>query len=109
MGSPLSVACIISIDIGIFPSNGTSNLLLSFNPPPDLNKLIGIEKLPSSFILIFSSIHLISKVTSLFFWFNPSKTPFICKLDIFSITPIIGVCTFLNMSAPFCTSAKAIS
>ena len=46
IGFPSSVECIISIDIGILPSNGTSNLLLSCKPPPDLNKLTGKEKPP---------------------------------------------------------------
>ena len=35
----------------------------------------------------------------------PSKT----NPDIFSITPKTGVFTFLNISAPFLTSANAIS
>ena len=38
-----------------------------------------------------------------------STFPLICIYDMFSTTPNKGVCTLLNISAPFRTSVKAIS
>ena len=92
----------ISSDMGIWPSNGTPSLSLSFLPPPTLKISNLSSKSPSG--PFWTDLPLISKEAS-----HGAIFPLITKPDMFSITPKTGVFTFLNISAPLRTSANAMS